>query len=138
MTLRSGAEFPWHWQAESGRNGNAALTTGELTGEDTNSWLELTVKGPDRLYFWSRTEMEPVTLQVVPYFFLTDWQATNWWHSNIRYGVADIYDPNHPLDRTTGGLPLDALSVQRQDTGNSAGSSPGSLAVPADSGFLHL
>ena len=54
MDLRSSAGAPWQWRADEYAAGKQTLAAGAPADEGGPSWLELNVRGPDRLYFKSR------------------------------------------------------------------------------------
>jgi len=95
----TGTSGAWHWVEGSARDGGRALQSGESAGARGVSWLEMQVRGPDRLYFSCRTEYERLTvtlpnfeegyLNVIPFL------GTNWPLHDVRIASSE------PVNHTT-------------------------------------
>ena len=101
MALTTSAGAPWEWRSDTYTPDKPTLASGEPADEGGVSWLELKVRGPERLYFKSRIEMVPI---------LFDW-------GNIYY-VTDMVSRNETqgMPATMGIMPLASITIAANDS----------------------
>ena len=105
LELRSSAAAPWQWRTDEYAAGKKTLAAGEPAYEGGVSWLELKVRGPDRLYFKSRIEMVPL---------IVDWNII---HNNDQFErlLVPARDSGILSDTTMGIVPLTPEVIDATD-----------------------
>ncbi len=100
MELTTSAGAPWEWRADTYTPDKQNLASGEPVDEGGVSWLELKVRGPERLYFKSRIEMVPIPF---------DWGM---------FYVTDMVSRNETqvMPATMGMMPLASITIAANDS----------------------